>query len=83
MVFGSEPVPVTVTVYGPAGVQPVQELPPPPPLLLLLLLQAGNKNKAAITAVMIKKPKSRLRRERAELKPIPISDMPTIGSHIA
>ena len=52
-------------------------------VLLLLPPQAGIRNKAAITIPTIRKPSNFLRRVRAELKPIPISDKPAIGSHIA
>jgi hypothetical protein len=41
------------------------------------------RKRAAITIPTIKNPSNFFRRERAELKPIPINDRPAIGSHIA
>ena len=52
-------------------------------VLLLLLPQAGIRKRAATTIPIITKPSSFFRRVRAELKPIPTSAMPAIGSHIA
>jgi hypothetical protein len=79
----AESVPVTVTVYAPAGVQPEQPPPPPPPPPLLLLPQAGIRKSAAITIPIMRNPNSLFRPHRAELKHIPMSDIPAIGSHSA
>ena len=52
-------------------------------VVLLLLLQAGIRNSPVITIAIIRKPNSFFRREPAELKPIPTSDTPATGSHMA
>jgi hypothetical protein len=69
-------VPVTVTVYIPAGV--------PPPggvvVLLPLLLQAVMKMKPAISMQISRIPSSIFRRE---LKPAPSNVIPPIGSNRA
>ena len=75
----SVPVAVTVTVYEPAGVA-VPTLPPPP---LLPPPQAGSKSNIDIAMPIISQPKTFLRRAPGDPNPIPISDRPATGSHIA
>ena len=66
-------VPVTVTVYVPAGVPP----PPPPLVCELLPPHAIMKTKPAITMQIRRIPSSFFRRE---VKPAPSSVIPLIGS---
>ena len=80
--LASVPVPVMVTVYEPAAVQPVQPPPPPPPPPLPPP-QAGIRDKATITVAIVRKPSIFLRRERVEPKLTPISDKPKIGKPMA
>jgi len=76
-------VPEAATPVGALGAAAQDPPPPPPPPPLELPPQEGNRNKPVITIPRIRKPSSFLRCEGDVLKPIPNSESPATGSHIA